>query len=68
MLFEGKTPETEPSRMPAILAAAGVGFVLTLFWAAAGVKGGAIPALINIGAVVGTYRLVRNSQLKKPGG
>lgn len=51
--------------MPAILAAAGVGILLTFLWTATGIKGGAIPALINFGAVIGVYKLVRQNQLSK---
>ncbi|MGH9948580.1 MAG: hypothetical protein ACRD6X_15485 [Pyrinomonadaceae bacterium] len=65
MLLEGKTPEMEPSRMSAIVAAGIVGIVLAILWAAIGIKGGAIPALINIAAVFGTYKLVRKSQFEK---
>jgi hypothetical protein len=52
--------------MPAIAAAASVGILLTIFWTAAGVKGGALPALVNIGAVIGTYKIVRKRQLERP--
>ncbi|MCW5958305.1 MAG: hypothetical protein KIT61_17110 [Pyrinomonadaceae bacterium] len=64
-LFEGRTPEVEPSRMPAIIAAAIVGIVVAVFWAVIGVKGGAIPALVNFAVVFGTYKLVRKQQLDK---
>ena len=65
MLFEGQTPEMEPSRLPAILAAGAVGVACAILWALIGIKGGAIPALINFAAVFGTYKLVRQSQLEK---
>lgn len=65
MLFEGRTPEMEPSRMPAIIAAAVVGIALAILWALIGIRGGAIPALINLAAVFGTYKLVRKNQLEK---
>jgi type III secretory pathway component EscS len=65
MLFEGQTPEMQPSRMPAIIAAGIVGIALAILWAVIGVKGGAIPALVNIAAVSGTYKLVRKNQLEK---
>ncbi len=51
--------------MPAIIAAGIVGIALAILWAVIGVKGGAIPALVNIAAVFGTYKLVRKNQLEK---
>ena len=65
MLFEGQTPEMEPSRMPAIIAAGIVGIALAILWAVIGLKGGAIPAVVNIAAVFGTYKLVRKNQLEE---
>ncbi len=65
MLFDGKTPEMEPSRMPAIVAAGILGLILVILWAAIGVKGGAIPALVNVAAVFATYNLVRKNQFEK---
>lgn len=64
-IYGNNTPEMEPSKMPAIIAAAGVGLAVVIMWTIIGATGGAVVALINFVAIFGTYKLVRRRQLNQ---
>ena len=65
MALPENIPVKLPSKLPAILGAGIVAIVLVTGWVLLGVKGGIIPGLINFALIVGTYRAIRNAQLKR---